>query len=259
MSLHFRMPSNDACFLCGSTERLSGEHKIKASLLKREFQGEKMLIGRFEEGFKSAQGPKSKAMHFKSRMCEECNGTRTQSADREFDRFHDLVADCFASNRPISSIFDLERYSVGRPAYLNVFRYFAKLLCCQIVDAGGPSPLEVANFAIGEMHHNCIGLSIGLDAYYQEVSAEFGKLKHAAHGGLIVYGDTDEHRLTAFHSTLTIGSIQYVFHARFHREIAIELEKIAPEFYAQCMAAVHSHEMSSADRSKLGLPNHDLN
>ena len=64
------------CCLCGSPENLTGEHKIKASLLRSEFGTSNMVIGKFGDPAsrpRLAQSAKSKAMHFASRLCIPCN------------------------------------------------------------------------------------------------------------------------------------------------------------------------------------------
>ncbi|MGH6808945.1 MAG: hypothetical protein ACREEJ_19205, partial [Ensifer adhaerens] len=145
----------DCCCLCGSSNELSGEHKIKASLLRTEFGTEQMVIGRFDgepNNTRLAQSPKSKAFHFTARMCKRCNNERTQAADKEFVRFHNMVRQQMQNGFDPSQIFAEPYYQVGAPRYLNVFRYFAKLLCCHVAESNGPRRLHVARFAMGEVH-----------------------------------------------------------------------------------------------------------
>lgn len=68
----------------------------------------------------------------------------------EFDRFHTLVSSLLSEGRNPSEVFNMAQYNLGSEAYLNVFRYFSKILCCQIAEAGGPRPLEACEFAIGK-------------------------------------------------------------------------------------------------------------
>jgi hypothetical protein len=81
----------NSCCLCGSTENLTGEHKVKRTALSQEFGSATMAIGVAgdeKSKLRYAQSPKSKAFHFEAKLCARCNGTRTQPADREFDRVH---------------------------------------------------------------------------------------------------------------------------------------------------------------------------
>ena len=53
--LPFAPPLTSQCCLCGSTEALSGEHKIKASALRGVFGKQGMVIGRPGEAYRYAQ------------------------------------------------------------------------------------------------------------------------------------------------------------------------------------------------------------
>src|SRR3546814_40803 len=130
MGIFFEPYQAEGCCLCGAGEALTGEHTIKASALREIFGRDAMTIGNFDDDSirRLAQGPKSRAFHFSARMCGACNGSRTQAADHEFDRFHALVSSFLSEGRDPSSVFSLPQYTSGSEAYLNVFRYFAKLL-----------------------------------------------------------------------------------------------------------------------------------
>lgn len=253
MGYFFRTYDQKSCVLCGSTSNLSGEHKIKASLLRKEFGSNTMLIGRPGEYLHTAQGPKSKAIHFSAKICMVCNGTKTQPADREFDRFHTQVSKNFENGLPFETIFEHDDYALNSIKYLNVFRYFSKILCCQIVDAGGPVSIDLSRFALGETHQNIINLNIDHDWYFKKINSEFDVKKHASHGGLIVYGDKDTGLTTAFHSTLTIGAIRYIFYAKFGLLIGLELCFIAPEFSMKCKNSVTNSTMTKDERLHAGL------
>ncbi|HHT7520271.1 TPA: hypothetical protein ACT1UU_003971, partial [Klebsiella oxytoca] len=84
MEIFFKSYQTEGCCLCGSSGSLTGEHKIKASALRKIFGSNAMVIGDFDDGgiLRTAQGPKSKAFHFSARMCSLCNGSRTQPADQ---------------------------------------------------------------------------------------------------------------------------------------------------------------------------------
>lgn len=91
MARFFEANTPETCCLCGATEGLSGEHKIKASEIRTEFGANKMVMGRFGEGranLRKVQGAKSKNLRFAAKICRKCNSERTQAANRECDRFH---------------------------------------------------------------------------------------------------------------------------------------------------------------------------
>ena len=227
-----------ACCLCGSTDRLTGEHKIKASPLRREFPSADMVIGNFSfketSRGKHLQSSKSRALKFSTRMCASCNGARTQPADLEFDRLHLLACQLMTKGQDPELAIANKRYIKGSAPYLNLFRYFAKLLCCHLAEVRAPRPVHMSNFAIGKNDRNCIWLNIGYDWTYQQFERYIGRHPYAAHGGLAVSADKRNNRPKAFRSTLTIGALQYVFSSRltWHERFALRVSH--QEFYAWC-------------------------
>lgn len=261
MGLFFADYRADGCCLCGSTSDLTGEHKIKASALRAEFGAAQMAIGRSPDPrgpMRFAQGPKSKALHFEARICGPCNSARTQAADLEFDRFHQAVRAALDKNQDPAGIFDDPRYEIGSEPYLNVFRYFAKLLCCHLAESGGPRPLPLALFAIGTISVNGVSLSIDRDWTYERVSEEFGPMQYAAHGGLVVYGHKVLGHATGFHSTLTLGPLQYVFFCELLWPAQLELVLQHRTFSDFCQSQIKNGRiLSKTDRLALGFSSTD--
>ena len=215
--MFWRQFSSNHCCLCGrSGVKLTGEHKIKASVLKSQFGKADLLVGvsGSSRKMKPAQSTNSKHLKFEASLCEDCNSSRTQKPDQEFDRFHELALSKLSSDEDPASVFDLPQYAEGSDAYLNVFRYFAKLLCCHVAAVEGPNPIAVAKFATGESAQNRIWLELKRDPFYSELIQHIGESGYAAHGGLVVYADKETRTPNAFHSTLTVGPLQYVFHTR---------------------------------------------
>ena len=94
------------------------------------------------------------------------------------------------------------------------------------------------------------------DWTYQRTSAEFGPFQYAAHGGLIVYGDKASGKATGFHSTLTLGSLRYVFFSRLTWLERMELSFSFPEFNRWCQSKVREaieNPLTENDRLALGL------
>ncbi|MEP5633930.1 MAG: hypothetical protein ABJP79_18790 [Tateyamaria sp.] len=87
MGTEFLKRGQDECLLCGSVGALTGEHKIKASLLKSEF-GKRHMVMAGKSTPKILQSPRSKSAHFDAKICRECNSSRTQKGDRAFDQLH---------------------------------------------------------------------------------------------------------------------------------------------------------------------------
>ena len=217
-----------------------------------------MVIGRFYEKSKprSAQGPKSRAFHFSAPVCAACNSSRTQAADREFDRFHVLMSEALSRGDSCESVFNLPEYELDSERYLNVFRYFAKLLCCHVAESGGPRPVEVSEFATGENDRNVVFLHVDADPIYALYQEKFGEHRYAAHGGLIVPVDADTERATSFRSSMSLGSVRYIFSVRFDAEAGEALRTSHHDFWLKCEAAYRealANPLSEEQRHLLGI------
>jgi hypothetical protein len=259
VGITFEANRENACCLCGSGESLTGEHKVKASALREEFGTDKMVIGHFDDPdsrVRLAQSAKSKAFHFNARMCSACNGARTQAADREFDQFHKAARKLLDSGADPKLVFEDQRYAVGSAAYLKIFRYFAKLLCCHMAEVSAPRPWRMSRFAIGQLDANCVWLDVDEDWTFRQIIAEHGVSQYAAHGGLVVYGNKRTKGANAFHSTLTVGPLRYVFFFRLNWLERLELRLVYREFDQWCRKRVEEavdQPLSQQDRLRLGF------
>ena len=255
--LAFAPPLTSRCCLCGSSEALSGEHKIKASALRAEFGNQGLAIGRSGESYRHAQSPNSKAFHFAARVCENCNNARTQPADLAFDQFHAHASSLLKLGVDPAAVFEEPRFrrDVG-PLCLDVFRYFAKLMCCHLAEMGVPFYDEIADFAIGLRDENFVLLGVDADVTYVRIRDSLSCAHYAAHGGLVVTGDQRSHAPTSFYSTLTIGPVRYRYQIRFNECGQSMLRLEHPAFYEWCQRRVRdalAHPMSDEEREALGL------
>lgn len=222
------------CCLCGSSDALTGEHKIKASALRAEFGRSSLVIGRRGEGYRAAQSAGSRELHFKAPLCADCNSTRTQPADLAFDQFRDVALGIARRGEDPAKAFHSAKFVEGGELRLDLFRYFAKLLCCHLAELGAPHQLPISQFAIGETEENCITLAIDLDAVYAHDQAKYPGLPYAAHGGLVVLADKNSLIPTGFYSTLSIGPVRFRYWARFTVEGQMQLEIEDPDFVQWC-------------------------
>lgn len=245
------------CCLCGATELLSGEHKIKASALRAEFGQQGMVIGRPGESYRLAQGSNSKAFHFSARICEDCNNARTQPADLAFDAFNAHAQALARRGLEPAQVLDDPRFrAIHGPQYLNVFRYFAKLMCCHLAEIGAPPLAAVADFAIGASDMNCVLLGVDRDVAFRRLQETLPTTRYAAHGGLVVLGDATSHAPTSFYSTLTLGPVRYRYQIRLNETGQLLLALEHPDFYSWCEHQVHAafeNPISEDDRELLGL------
>jgi hypothetical protein len=259
MGIFFSNFRHNSCCLCGSKQNLTGEHKIKASQLRKVFGTEKMVIGSLSEPsntYRYAQGVKSDNLKFKTRMCSACNDTLTQPADYEFDKLHTFILSLIEEDKEPHHAFSFEHYTVGSNAYLNVFRYFAKLLCCHLAEADAPRPKLLSRFAIGRSNMNRIYLTIDKDFDYQRLQNEFGDFQYAAHGGLAFYEDKQYYCPKRFHSTLTIGLVRYIFYWNIHPLEKFELRFFHRKFCKKMQFLAKKaiqQPLTSIDLMRLGL------
>jgi hypothetical protein len=241
MGIFFQKYGVPLCCLCGKPGLLTGEHKIKAAMLKQEFGKKPLSIYRMDglDGrARIAQSIKSKHLKFESKMCQSCNGSRTQMPDREFDKFSTLALQRLRLQKdPVSPLSD-DAYWVGSSSYLNLFRYFSKILCCHLAEIDAPIPRRVSQFAIGKLQCNCVSLDIRRDWTYKQAADELGEFKYAAHGGLIMFGNGITNAPQGFHSTITVGPLQYVFSIHLYPIEVLELRCIYREFYDWCCSRI---------------------
>ncbi|WP_172274520.1 hypothetical protein [Caulobacter sp. RHG1] len=245
-----------ACSLCGSTAEPTGEHKLKASQIRAEFDGHKMFIREQGGVARPVRGPKSQELCFDRPMCGPCNNATTQPADKEFDRLvaaaRALIAD---GQEPGLALID-PRYAPGSEPYLNLFRFFAKMLCAHLAEVEAPRPVHMSAFALGLNATNCVWLQVDHDWEYARASEAFGDHPYAAHGGLVVYGHIASGEPRAFHSTVSIGALRFVFWSRLTLFERLALRWRHPKFFAWCRAQVIAASAKPIEHDlmlKLGL------
>lgn len=163
----FTKLNDDECSLCKRRGQLTGEHKIKASLLRAEFGKDHTIIaGKYPA--KILQSPKSKHVHFKKKICKHCNSTQTQAADRAFDQLHFSLKKLKEEGVDITDENNRPNLELLLEEELDAFRYFAKLLCCFLAEVGGPHSRSISAFALNKTDKNPIFLRIDLHPNYEK-------------------------------------------------------------------------------------------
>ena len=100
-----------------------------------------------------------------------------------------------------------------------------------MAQAEAPRPRRLSEFAICRSGINYVWLAVKKDLTYDEAKAQQGDHPYAAHGGLVVLGDKSSGAPSAFHSTITIGPLQYVFFMRLAWIEKVELRLLYPRFF----------------------------
>ena len=222
------------CVLCGSAEKLSGEHKVKASIFKLENgSGAAYFLGKgdcFRP--KIAQSLKSKEYHFDSKICATCNSDRTQNADRAFHNLHVHMRKIYDAGKPLTDSSYRPNYRVSLDEERDIFRYFAKLLCCYIADSGGPRLTRIASYAMGMSNLNPINLKISSDGFSDII--KMGEVEFAFQGG----GRT----VTQIQKTHNLKGIQYHFSFSLGIFESAELDCFYPEIVDRALSEMKSIE-----------------
>lgn len=250
-----------ACALCGShAAPPSGEHKIKVSSLRDQFGNLPMVIVREGEKPRPARGPKSRRFHFSAPLCSPCNNDRTQDADLEWDRFRRTALELAADGQEPVVAFDAGRYapvgSLNAKAYLDVLRYFAKLLSGHLAENSAPRSERLTQFVLGQTDDCPIRVGIVRDPTYQAHAQAYGAHPYAAHGGLVLLTDGADREVVGFHTAVTVGALQCAITYRLNPEERRELSSDYPAFAEWCgerASETAVRPVSSEALVKLGL------
>jgi hypothetical protein len=101
---------------------------------------------------------------------------------------------------------------------INVSRYFAKILCCQVADCGSPIPIRLSKYVIGVFEYvllnNCFNFYIKKISNINKKENE----NFANNGGLVLYLNEKTNKITVIHSSLIFNHVQYIFNFRFNKE-----------------------------------------
>ena len=222
MGLEFETLKQGECLLCGAEGSLTGEHKIKASLLKGEFSSRQMVMTG-KDAPKLLQSPRSKHAQFAAKICRECNSSRTQPADRAFDRLHQRLKECLAEGRQLTDSNSHPNCELSPKDSVDLFRYFAKVICCFLAEVGGPRSRSLSKFAIGLTDKNPIFLRISKDERYDVILAERETEGFAEHGGLKFRFDDQKKWVRSIESGLSVGGIRYEFWVQLRWLAKLEL------------------------------------
>lgn len=152
------------CWICGA-EADTGEHMIKVTDLHDLFghtTTHTPLYRTIDKGrSEKVQGKNSSTLKFQTRLCAQCNNTRTQQHDRSWEAFASFLKNRPEPIRPGEVFRPASAFSGGlRAGLLGVHLYFCKLTGCLVHDSD--VPLETDSLAaaiLGNFPHPNIYLS----------------------------------------------------------------------------------------------------
>jgi len=225
------------CALCGQAGELTGEHKIKASLLRSEFGQRKAIISGKDRP-KFLQSPKSKHVHFKRKVCKRCNSDITQAADKAFDKLHVGLKRLLDVGEPLTDKNNIPMIELSPSEQLDIFRYFAKVLCCFLVEVDGPRSKSISAFALNGSDQNPICLEILKDTGYQAKLRDHDTQGYVEHGGLKFRFDDNNRFVRVIESSIVAGGIIYIFWVRLNWALGLELSLKYGDLVRQARATI---------------------
>lgn len=225
------------CALCGDLGKMTGEHKLKRTLISRTIGTGPAKIGPFKTGVQNrlAQSASSKSYHFKSQICESCNTRRTQSADREFDRFL-MALEC----EPDKIGFVQDYFENDNPNQIQLFRYLGKILALQIADEVQVAPIALGHFAIGRSLRNPLQVSVDRDPSYVTLKSQNPgeEIQLLSIGGLLVTKNPTSNRLDGFFTSISINDVRLIFGLSFGFWVRSVLRYFHPDLYKKCNESI---------------------
>ncbi len=157
--------TDQVCWICGNKENLTGEHKIKKSDLKKSSYGPTELFLVTSGKRIPIQGINSNYLKFKRSICAHCNNQRTQQSDYNYDTFRNNETEKIKEllfSQPKKQINISKFINPKSRDYLDLLRYFAKALGCQIHYNKFPIPRRLSRFVYHKINYAPISIRIGL-------------------------------------------------------------------------------------------------
>jgi len=144
------------CWICNLNEANSGEHKIKASDIRKRM-GDKRFDGFFKivgEDFITINNSKHKSLKFPKIICKDCNNRITGQADDSYDDFVSYIIN--NSDEVISEMridFNEIYGEDWRKGKTDLYRYLVKHAGCKTFSDKGEKSIdltELSSFILGK-------------------------------------------------------------------------------------------------------------
>lgn len=247
----FSRQTPDFCWICGSTEQLTGEHKIKKTDLKRhpvvEPKIRKVDSGREQK----IQGLNSKLLKFENSICERCNNQTTQKADRSYDAFRCEDSDTVRTT--LEELAGAQNPAVEREVIfehrIELARYFGKHLGCALDYQKFPVPRRLSRFVGGRSDTNCISLSTRVAPFwFQDEFGNIGPLNGLG-GALLRLHAGPFYLPFAYQSAYMTDGVQFIVKMRLSMAESLEIRL----FYQQKVGSLRT-SFDNEDAKHRGLP-----
>lgn len=186
------------CWICRNSIANSKEHKFKASDI-RNIYGNKFdskVIYMQDEKQNILQGPKDNNLKFSQVICEKCNNSVTQNADKAYSQFISNIHNKFDYFKD-SGCFNYKNI-YGDKWLINkndFYRFIGKQIGCRISTFyQSIVPNNLADFVLGKSENKCLKLvfvqkeGIELLRHWSIFNGN-GDFTHLANGGIYYHND----------------------------------------------------------------------
>ena len=247
----FSRRTKNICWVCYSTENLTGEHKIKKTDLQRNPVTHPGYLMLPEGGRQIIQGLKSKLLKFPNSICATCNNQRTQNADRSYDAF--MKENAHAHGLATLKGGDASNYSRENSVALThrteLARYFAKHLGCALDYQNFPVPRRLSRFVAGKTSSVCISLTTRIAPFWwQTDTGEIGPLNSIGAATLTMHNGF-VHVPNAYQSAYITDGLQFIVRMPLNIIEALEIRML----YQKKMGALKDG-FDNDDAKYRGLP-----
>lgn len=145
-----RSDQSGTCWWCGGVAD-SREHKHKASLLRKMWGPEGLVLGRRGDDFYNLRSPRSSVVKFGKTLCQNCNNAKSQPFDVAYDTYAAYVQ---TSSRQLARAGRIDWRDVFGEDWEHPTRnlgcYFVKSFGCWFAEDGFPPPSPFAAFLDGD-------------------------------------------------------------------------------------------------------------
>jgi hypothetical protein len=233
------------CWICGSQTNLTREHKYKQSILEKKYGTKDLWVTTEGRRARKAQSANSDLLKFKSPICNECNSSRTQKADKAFDFFINKVNEIGSNGLALSLIWSLPEFKIGSESYVNLFRYFAKFLGNHFVDSyllvrpktefKFPIPSRIISFILGKTGSRCVDIEI------TSVPSFSGEGNESTH----FLARRPDFFPMGFSTTLISGVLNFKISFFFNTAEKLEIRYFHPLLFKNCVKEAKSASTNS--------------
>ena len=236
--------TSNICWICYSTENLSGEHKLKKTDLNRNPVMYPNFI-RLSTGVeKIVQGPNSKLLKFQNAICGKCNNQITQNADKNYDAFMGELA-----NENESSPLSDQETNISLQHRTELARYFAKHLGCALDYQNFPIPRRLSRFVANKTSLACITLSTRTAPFcVQDETGETSPLNSLG-GAILMLHNGAAKVPNAYHTAYSTDGIQFIVRMPLSFVEALEIRLL----YLRNMGKL-TDDFSNDEAMHRGLP-----